>query len=91
VFSTQDATYHAELKRTMGSPYKKKSVSGLEYHLNDCTHLLVSKMNDIIDSGKSASVDMASWLQYYAFDSFGAVNFSKMLGFVDAGKGVDGI
>ncbi|KAI8946322.1 cytochrome P450, partial [Xylaria longipes] len=91
VFSTQDAEYHAALKRTMGTLYTTTAVSGLEYHLDDCTRLFLSKMNDILGSEKSAKVDMAAWLQYYAFDSLGAVNFSQMLGFLESGTDVDGI
>ncbi|ROV89420.1 hypothetical protein VSDG_08680 [Cytospora chrysosperma] len=91
VFSTQDAEYHAALKRTMGSLYTTTAVSSLEFHLDDCTQLFMSKMNEIIGSAKSGPVDLAAWLQYYAFDSLGAVNFSKKLGFMDSGTDVDGI
>ncbi|KAI1442489.1 cytochrome P450 [Annulohypoxylon stygium] len=91
VFSTQDAEYHAALKRTMGSLYTVTAVSGLEYHLDDCTKLFISKMNGIIGTKDSAPVDLAAWLQYYAFDSLGAVNFSQKLGFLESGTDVDGI
>ncbi|CAN8104061.1 unnamed protein product [Discula destructiva] len=91
VFSTQDAEYHAALKRTMGSLYSTTAVSALEFHLDDCTQLFMSKMNNIIGLENSAPVDLAAWLQYYAFDSLGAVNFSKKLGFMESGTDVDGI
>ncbi|KAI0190596.1 cytochrome P450 [Astrocystis sublimbata] len=91
VFSTQDAEYHAALKRTMGTLYTTTAVSGLELNLDDCTALFISKMNAIIGSGKDAQVDLAAWLQYYAFDSLGAVNFSQKLGFMDSGSDLQGI
>ncbi|KAI1751875.1 cytochrome P450 [Xylaria castorea] len=92
IFSTQDAEYHAALKRTIGTLYTTTAVSSLEYHLDDCTQLFMSKMHNIIGSQKkSAQVDIAAWLQYYAFDSLGAVNFSQMLGFLESGTDVDGI
>ncbi|KAI0446171.1 cytochrome P450 [Xylaria telfairii] len=91
VFSTQDPEYHAALKRTMGTLYTTTAVSGLEYHLDDCTRLFLFKMNEILGQEKSSKVDMAAWLQYYAFDSLGAVNFSQMLGFLETGTDVDGI
>ncbi|KAI1162580.1 cytochrome P450 [Nemania serpens] len=92
VFSTQDAEYHAALKRTMGTLYTTTAVSGLEFHLDDCTHLFMTKMNGIIGAeNKAGKVDIAAWLQYYAFDSLGAVNFSQMLGFLESGTDVDGI
>ena len=75
----------------MGSLYTVTAVSGLEYHLDDCTQLFISKMNGILGYEKAAPVDLAAWLQYYAFDSLGAVNFSQMLGFLESGTDVDGI
>lgn len=75
----------------MGSLYTVTAVSGLEYHLDDCTKLFISKMNGIIGTKDSAPVDLAAWLQYYAFDSLGAVNFSQKLGFLESGTDVDGI
>ncbi|KAI1288713.1 cytochrome P450 [Xylaria venustula] len=91
VFSTQDAEYHAALKRTMGTLYTTTAVSGLEFHLDDCTELFMSKMSAIIGTEKSANIDLAAWLQYYAFDSLGAVNFSQKLGFLESGTDVDEI
>ena len=75
----------------MGSLYTVTAVSSLEYHLDDCTQLFISKMKGIIGQRRSAPVDLAAWLQYYAFDSLGAVNFSQMLGFLESGTDVDGI
>lgn len=76
----------------MGTLYTTTAVSGLEFHLDDCTHLFMTKMNGIIGAeNKAGKVDIAAWLQYYAFDSLGAVNFSQMLGFLESGTDVDGI
>jgi hypothetical protein len=76
----------------MGTLYTTTAVSSLEFHLDDCTQLFLSKMNEMIGAEeKSARVDLAAWLQYYAFDSLGAVNFSQKLGFLDTGSDVDGI
>lgn len=75
----------------MGSLYTTTAVSTLEFHLDDCTRVFMSKMQEMIGSSNSGPVDLAAWLQYYAFDSLGAVNFSKKLGFMDFGKDIDGI
>ncbi|KAI0469329.1 cytochrome P450 [Xylaria cf. heliscus] len=91
VFSTQDEEIHASLKRAMGTLYTATSLSALEFHLDDCTWLFMSKMNAIIGPEKSARVDLAAWLQYYTFDSLGVVNFSQKLGFLETGTDVDGI
>ncbi|KAI0865193.1 cytochrome P450 oxidoreductase [Xylaria cubensis] len=91
IFSTQDAEYHGALKRTMGSLYTTTAVMPLEFHLDDCTKLFLTKMNELIGSRKSAPVDLAGWLQYYTFDSLGMINFSQKLGFLEAGVDLDGI
>ena len=75
----------------MGNLYTTTAVSSLEFHLDDCTQLFMSKLHGILGDNKSAPVDLAAWLQYYAFDSLGAVNFSQKLGFLDSGTDVDGI
>lgn len=75
----------------MGSLYSVTAVSGLEYHLDDCAKLFISRINEIIGTQKCGKVDLAAWLQYYSFDSLGAVNFSQMLGFLESGTDIDGI
>lgn len=39
----------------------------------------------------SAVVNMSAWLQFWAFDCIGEINFSTPMGFLDAGKDVDDI
>lgn len=89
VFSTQDPDFHTAFKRTIGSLYTTSSVSKFEFHIDDCTQLFISKMNHLITSQKP--VDISGWLQYYAFDSLGEINFSKKFGFLETGTDVDGI
>jgi hypothetical protein len=91
VFSTQDPDFHAALKRTIGSLYTTTAVVKLEHHIDNCTRVFLSKMQEMIELQKPTGVDMSAWLQYYAFDSLGEINFSKRLGFLDTGTDIDGI
>jgi hypothetical protein len=91
IFSTQDADYHLALKRTLGTLYSTTAVSGLEYHLDECTDMFMAKMNEIIGPKGSGPVDLASWFQWYAFDALVAVNFSRKFGFMESGTDLDGI
>ena len=90
VFSTQDPEFHTALKRTIGSLYTTAAVIELEFHIDSCIQLFVSQMRDL-SRERSATVDMSAWMQYYAFDTLGAINFSRKLGFLDAGADIDGI
>ncbi|KAI1751961.1 cytochrome P450 [Xylaria castorea] len=46
-YSTQNAVY-AALKRTVGTLYTTTAVSGLKFHLDNCTRLFLSKMSGIL-------------------------------------------
>ncbi|MCJ1237848.1 hypothetical protein MMC14_005835 [Varicellaria rhodocarpa] len=90
VFSEQDPAIHARLKRTMGSLYTTTAATELEFHIDSCVRLFTSRMEEFArEPGKA--VNMSAWLQYYAFDSLGEVNFSRKLGFLASGTDVDGI
>lgn len=90
VFSTQDPVFHADLKRTIGSLYTLAAVSEYEFHIDSCIQLFLSRIRDFTQH-QSAIIDMSAWLQYYAFDSLGQINFSRTLGFLATGTDVDGI
>lgn len=90
VFSTQDPDFHAKLKRKIGSLYTMTAVTEFEFHIDSCTQLLASKMGEFAQQ-QLAVVDMSAWLQYYAFDCLGEINFSCKLGFLDTGLNVKGI
>jgi hypothetical protein len=41
--------------------------------------------------GPDAVVDLAVWLQYYAFDTIGELTYSTRHGFIQCGGDIDGI
>lgn len=90
VFSTQDPVFHAALKRTIGILYTTTAVSEYEFHIDSGIQLFLSRVGDLVKH-QSAIVDMSAWLQYYAFDTLGEINFSRKFGFLDTGMDVDGI
>ena len=74
----------------MGSLYTTTAATELEFHIDSCVRLFTSRMEEFArEPGKA--VNMSAWLQYYAFDSLGEVNFSRKLGFLASGTDVDGI
>ena len=48
---------------------------------------LLERFGEYADSGQP--MNMADWLQWFAFDVIGEVSFSKQFGFLDAGRDVD--
>ena len=78
------------LKRTIGSIYTVTALSDLEFHIDRCIDTLMSNFKRMTQI-KPAIVDISAWMQYFSFDSIGEINFSRNLGFLDAGADVQGI
>ncbi|KAI9667768.1 MAG: hypothetical protein M1821_000585 [Bathelium mastoideum] len=65
-------------------------MSELEPNLDRSISLFTNELSRLT-KGTSAVVDMSPWLQFWAFDALGEVNFSQAMGFLKAGKDIDGI
>ena len=75
------------------------TVCAFESGVDRCISLLADRICEINDSwqeknepGEAApvSIDASAWLEYFAFDALGELNFSKPLGFLHRGEDVDG-
>lgn len=66
------------------------TVAGLEPYVDKCIEVLVSRLREVSKSGKT-SVNPVAWMQYFAFDVLGEMNFSQNLGFLEKGVDVDNI
>lgn len=91
LFSTQDSGVHAALKRKIAPLYTKKALSSLEFHIDDCIAHFMSTMEIMISRPENKPIDLGAWLQYYAFDCIGTVNFSRKMGYLETGQDVDGL
>ncbi|KAI1259170.1 cytochrome P450 [Xylariaceae sp. FL1019] len=91
LFSTQDSGIHAALKRKIAPLYTKKALSSLEFHIDDCIAHFMSAMEIMIRRPENKPIDLGTWLQYYAFDCIGTVNFSRKMGYLETGQDVDGL
>jgi len=70
--------------------YTLSNVSKLEPNLDRSIQLFMSRLRDQKKAG-TISVDMSPWLQFWAFDALGEVNFSQPMGFLEAGKDLNNI
>ncbi|RTE73715.1 hypothetical protein BHE90_011852 [Fusarium euwallaceae] len=62
------------------------SLVQVEPFVDDCTALLIQKMNEFASSG--SSVDIAHWMQCFAFDVIGKITVGERFGFLDSGHDV---
>ncbi|KAL8897199.1 MAG: hypothetical protein Q9192_002703 [Flavoplaca navasiana] len=94
LFTTQSNEYHAQLKRASARAFTMTSIAALEPYVSTCVDLFLSRIGEVTDGGKTA-IDITPWLQYYAFDVLGEVNFGRQLGFLKSGtdvnKNIEGI
>lgn len=58
-----------------------------ESSVDSCTKLFMSRLDQFVS--KNESVDLGTWLQYYAFDVVGEFTFGQKLGFLEQGSDVE--
>ncbi len=64
------------------------AISDLEFRIDKCINILLSKFKHMTQHG-TAVIDMSAWVQFFSFDSIGEVNFSRNFGFLETGTDVD--
>ncbi|ROW17642.1 hypothetical protein VPNG_00854 [Cytospora leucostoma] len=90
LFTTESNEYHLHLKRGAANAFSMDVVAGLEQFADKCISTLVSRLREVCNGGKDP-INPVDWMQYFAFDVLGEINFSKDLGFMEKGADVDGI
>ncbi|EDN03976.1 predicted protein [Histoplasma mississippiense (nom. inval.)] len=88
LFTTRSNEYHARLKRASAKGFSMTALSELEPYVNGCIELFLKRVEGRSNDGKIA-LDIGPWMQFFAFDVLGEVNFSKSLGFLETGVDVD--
>ncbi|XHF97869.1 hypothetical protein AWENTII_001444 [Aspergillus wentii] len=89
LFTTLDEDFHAAIKRPVSSAYSMSTLTEFEPFVDNTIQSLFRRLDEFADDGKVC--DIATWLQYYAFDVIGELTFSKPLGFLEHGRDVEGI
>jgi len=90
LFTTESNEYHMKLKRGAMKAFSMDTVIGLEEYADKCINVLLSRLREVSQDGKHP-IDPVAWMQYFAFDVLGEINFSKDLGFLEKGADVDNI
>jgi cytochrome P450 len=90
LFTTESNDYHNKLKRSSARAFGMDTVVGLEPFVDKCIKTLLERLRQVSDGGKKP-INPVRWMQYFAFDVLGQINFSQDLGFLEAGTDVGGI
>ncbi|OIW35197.1 cytochrome P450 [Coniochaeta ligniaria NRRL 30616] len=86
LFTDADIRRHAHERRLVSSGFSMTSLLAMEDFVSECVKVFEARMTGFADSGQS--VDMAHWLQCYAFDVIGEITFAKRFGFMDRGEDI---
>lgn len=90
VFTTQDEQQHKTLKSPIASLYSLTHVITIEPFVNEVLDVLFQQL-DARFVKNHATLDLADWLQFFAFDVMGTMTFSKRYGFLETGTDVNGL
>ena len=79
---------HAANKRLVSSCFSAKSMHELEDLVDRPAHELLDRLQNLAD--RKERINLADWLQWFAFDVIGSITFSEEFGFLQKGADIDG-
>lgn len=74
LFIEKSAAIHSVLRRKVASMYSMSSLMSYEPFVVNCISLFQDRLREKVASGEQ--IDLAVWLQYYAFDVIGEITVS---------------
>ncbi|KAK4140278.1 cytochrome P450 [Dichotomopilus funicola] len=84
IFTARDENLHKRLKSPVASLYNLSSIMKCEPSVDETLDVLFEQLDTrFVATGKT--VELADWLQYFAFDVMGTMTFSKRYGFLESG------
>ncbi|KAG6356374.1 hypothetical protein INS49_015762 [Diaporthe citri] len=77
----RDEKVHGEQRKLVARAYSMESMIHLEPRVDETLTTLLQKFDEL----QGQTIDLAQWLQLFAFDIIGAISFSRPYGYVEAG------
>ncbi|KAF2656504.1 cytochrome P450 [Lophiostoma macrostomum CBS 122681] len=82
IFAGRDVKVHAQQRKMVARAYAMETLKELEVYVDKMLNVFKRKM----DENAGQSVDMARWMQLFAFDTIGEITWSTNFGFMEASK-----
>ncbi|KAL2868893.1 cytochrome P450 [Aspergillus lucknowensis] len=79
-FTSTDEKTHGQRRKIVNNIYSMSNIVKSEPLINICTGLFMTRMDEFAE--RRQLVDLATWVQWYAFDVIGELYFSSMFGFM---------
>ncbi|RDW72398.1 cytochrome P450 [Aspergillus mulundensis] len=83
-FSSPGGKEHGDRRRIVSSVYSMSSILQSERYIEACIDVWERKLDEMAD--RKESFDLWLWTRMYAYDVIGELFFSKMFGFLEAGR-----
>jgi hypothetical protein len=85
MFTARDPAIHKSLKTPVASLFAMSNMRNYEPYVDECTQLFADAMREL----EGQKVDLAVWLQWYAFDVVAGLTFQRRFGFLEQRKDVN--
>ncbi len=85
VFTERDPEVHRNLKRPVAQLFSMTNMRNYEPYADQCTELFIDAMRDL----EGQSIDLGSWVQWYAFDVIACMTFQRRFGFLEQRRDID--
>jgi len=79
------------MRKPISNLYSMTNLVEFEPYVNSTIGLFLNRIDERYCFPNKKVCDMATWLQWLAFDVMGEITFSKRIGFLDRGEDVGGI
>lgn len=87
LFTARDVSYHRNLKSQVAQLFSMSNLRNYEPHVDECNTIFTSALEEA--ARKNEVMDLAVWLQWYAFDVIGNITFQRRFGFMERREDVD--
>ncbi|KAL4961365.1 cytochrome P450 [Aspergillus stella-maris] len=88
LFTATNPGEHTKRKRLVNNIYSMRSILESETLIDSCTEEFMSRMEGFMETHQP--IDLALWVQWYAFDVIGELYFSSKFGFMREQSDVQG-
>jgi cytochrome P450 len=86
MFTARDPAIHKALKTLVASLFAMSNMRNYEPYVDESSQLFIDAMRDLSMEGQT--VDLAVWLQWYAFDVIAGLTFQRRFGFLEQRRDV---
>ncbi|KAF5987957.1 cytochrome P450 monooxygenase [Fusarium bulbicola] len=85
MFTERNPNVHKALKSSVAQIFSMANMRNFEVYADECSAIFLDAMRDL----EGQRLDLAHWLQWYAFDVIGSLTFQRRFGFLERRHDVD--